>query len=132
MFSLEGKVAVVTGGGSGIGLAISKAFAQQGATVDILEVDEEAGECAVKEITEAGGTAASHVCDVTLPGKVKATFEEIINSRGRLDCLINNAGIAHVGNVLTTTEEDFDRVLSVNVKGVFNCLKAGVGHMQST
>ena len=103
MFSLEGKVAVVTGGGSGIGLAISKAFAQQGATVDILEVNKEAGECAVKDITEADGTAASHVCDVTLPDKVKATFEEIINSRGRLDCLINNAGIAHVGNVITTT-----------------------------
>ena len=132
MFSLEGKIAVVTGGGSGIGLAISKVFAQQGATIDILEVDEEAGEAAVKEIAEAGGTASSHVCDVTLPDKVKATFEEIINSRGQLDCLINNAGIAHVGNVLTTTVEDFDRVLSVNVKGVFNCLKAGVGHMQST
>ena len=131
MFSLEGKVAVVTGGGSGIGLAISKAFAQQGAIVDIIEMDEEAGESAVKDITEAGGTAASHACDVTLPDKVKATFEEIISSRGQLDCLINNAGIAHVGNVLTTTEGDFERVLSVNVKGVFNCLKAGVAHMQS-
>ena len=131
MFSLEGKVAVVTGGGSGIGLAISKAFAQQGATVDIIEVDEEAGESAVKNIAVSGGTAASRVCDVTLLDKVKATFEEIISSRGRLDCLVNNAGIAHVGNVLTTTEGDFERVLSVNVKGVFNCLKAGVAHMQS-
>ena len=132
MFSLEGKIAVVTGGGSGIGLAISKAFAQQGATVDILEVNEEAGEAVVEEIVVTGGTAATHVCDVTLPDKVKMTFDKIISSRGRIDCLINNAGIAHVGNVLTTTEEDFDRVLSVNVKGVFNCLKAGVGHMQST
>ena len=132
MFSLEGKIAVVTGGGSGIGLAISKAFAQQGATVDILEVNEEAGEAGVEEIAGTGGTASSHACDVTLPDKVKATFDKIISSRGRIDCLINNAGIAHVGNVLTTTEEDFDRVLSVNVKGVFNCLKAGVGHMQST
>ena len=131
MFSLESKIAVVTGGASGIGLAISKMFAQQGAIVDILEVDEEAGEAAVKEIAETGGTASSHVCDVTLPNKVRETFDKIISSRGKIDCLINNAGIAHVGNVITTTEEDFERVLSVNVKGVFNCLKAGVGHMQS-
>ena len=131
MFSLESKIAVVTGGGSGIGLAISKTFAQQGAIVDILEMDGETGEAAVKEITKTGSTASSHVCDVTQPDKVKETFDNIINSRGRLDCLINNAGIAHVGNVLTTKEEDFDRVFSVNVNGVFNCLKAGVGHMQS-
>ena len=130
MFSLEGKIAVVTGGGSGIGLAISKTFVQQGATVDILEVDEEAGETAVKEIAETGGTSSSHVCDVTQPDKVKETFDKIINSRGRLDCLINNAGVAHVGNVLNTSEDDFDRVLSVNVKGVYNCLKAGVTHMR--
>jgi 2-keto-3-deoxy-L-fuconate dehydrogenase len=132
VFSLKDKNAIVTGGGSGIGLAISKAFAKQGACVDILEVDAEAGMAAVQAITDAGGVVATHECDVTNQAEVKATFDAIVAERGRLDCLINNAGIAHVGNVLTTTEADFDRVLSVNVKGVYNCLQAGVGHMQST
>ena len=132
VFSLKGKNAIVTGGGSGIGLAISKMFAKQGACVDILEVNAETGMAAVQTITDAGGVVAVHECDVANQAEVKATFDSIVAGRGRLDCLINNAGIAHVGNVLTTTEEDFDRVLSVNVKGVYNCLQAGVGHMQST
>jgi NAD(P)-dependent dehydrogenase (short-subunit alcohol dehydrogenase family) len=132
VFSLKDKNAIVTGGGSGIGLAISKTFAKQGACVDILEVNAEAGAAAVQAINDAGGVAAVHACNVANQAEVKATFDAIVAERGRLDCLINNAGIAHVGNVLTTTEADFDRVLSVNVKGVYNCLQAGVGHMQST
>ena len=129
MFSLEGKNAVVTGGGSGIGLAISKVFAQQGAHVNILEVNAEAGEAAVQEITEAGGTATARTGDVTDQAGVKAVFDAMA-ADAPIDCLINNAGIAHVGNVLNTSEEDFDRVLSVNVKGVYNCLQAGVSHMK--
>jgi len=132
VFSLKDKNAIVTGGGSGIGLAISQAFAKQGACVDILEVDAGAGMAAVQAITDAGGLVAMHECDVTNQAEVKAKFDAIVAERGRLDCLINNAGIAHVGNVLTTTEADFDRVLSVNVKGVYNCLQAGVEHMQPT
>jgi len=132
VFSLKSKNAIVTGGGSGIGLAISKMFAKQGACVDILEVNAEVGEAAVQAITNAGGVVAVHHCDVSNQIEVKTTFDAIVSERGRLDCLINNAGIAHVGNVLTTSEADFDRVLSVNVKGVYNCLQAGVGHMQST
>ena len=129
MFSLEGKNAIVTGGGSGIGLGISKTFAQQGAHVDILEINIDAGESAAKDITEAGGSATSHACNVSNQSEVKAVFESIAGKHS-IDCLINNAGIAHVGNVLDTTEEDFDHVLSVNVKGVYNCLKAGVCHMK--
>ncbi len=131
VFSLKNKNAIVTGGGSGIGLAIAEAFARQGACVDILEVNAEAGAKAVESITTAGGKSAMHACDVTDQAAVKTTFEAIAEQRGRIDCLINNAGIAHVGNVLNTTEEDFDRVLRVNVKGVYNCLQAGVAHMQS-
>ncbi|SVB29220.1 uncharacterized protein METZ01_LOCUS182074, partial [marine metagenome] len=130
MFSLEGKNAIVTGGGSGIGLGISKTFAQQGAHVDILEININAGESAAKDITEAGGSATSHACNVSNQSEVKAVFEAIAGKHS-IDCLINNAGIAHVGNVLDTTEEDFDHVLSVNVKGVYNCLKAGVCHMKA-
>ena len=129
MFSLEGKNAVVTGGGSGIGLAISKAFAQQGAHVNILEVNSEAGEAAAQEINEAGGAATARTGDVTDQAGVKAVFDTIA-ADAPIDCLINNAGIAHVGNVLNTSEEDFDRVLGVNVKGVYNCLQAGVSHMK--
>ncbi len=132
VFSLKDKNAIVTGGGSGIGLAISTAFAKQGARVDILEINAEAGAAAVQVITDAGGVAAVHECNVANQAEVKATFDAIVTERGRLDCLINNAGIAHVGNVLTTSEEDFDRVFSVNVKGVYNCLQAGVAHMQGT
>jgi 2-keto-3-deoxy-L-fuconate dehydrogenase len=131
MFSLEGKNSIVTGGGSGIGRAIAEALATQGAVVDILEVDLDGAAETISAIEVAGGTAAAHECDVTDQAATLAVFEKIVGERERLDCLINNAGVAHVGNVLDTTEEDFDRVMGVNAKGVFNCLKAGVTHMQA-
>ena len=131
MFSLEGKNAIVTGGGSGIGRAIAGALATQGAVVDILEVDLDGGAETVSTIEIAGGTAAAHECDITSQAATLSVFEKIVGERGRLDCLVNNAGVAHVGNVLDTSEEDFDRVMSVNAKGVFNCLKAGVTHMRA-
>ncbi|MBR90198.1 MAG: short-chain dehydrogenase [Verrucomicrobiales bacterium] len=130
MFSLDGKNAVVTGAGSGIGRAIAKAFAGQGAVVDILDLDEEGGAETVAEIEAANGTAAAHRCDVTSQPETREVFGRVAGERGGIDCLVNNAGVAHVGNVLNTSEEDFDRVLSVNVKGVYNCLKAGVELMQ--
>lgn len=130
MFSLKGKNAIITGGGSGIGLAISKAFAKQGAHVSILEIDAKAGEKAAGEITGENGAAESYTCDVTQQTEVKEVFEKISKNHPT-DCLINNAGIAHVGNVLNTSEDDFDRILNVNVKGVYNCLQAGVCHMKS-
>ena len=119
MFSLKGKNAIVTGGGSGIGLSISKIFAKQGAHVSILEIDTEAAEKTVSEIEEDGGLAKHYTCDITRQTEVKEVFERI--SQGYpIDCLINNAGIAHVGNVLNTSEDDFDKIMSVNVKGVYN------------
>ena len=126
MFSLKSKSAVITGGGSGIGKAISLLFAQQGAHVHIIEVNNEAGASTVNEIKAAGGSALSHTCDVSKQQDVVALF----NSIGVIDILINNAGIAHVGNVENTDQDDFERVMNVNVKGAYNCLFAAVPLMK--
>src|SRR4051812_18915486 len=122
MFSLTEKTAVITGGGSGIGLAIAQLFARQGATVHIIELNAEAGAQAVAAIRQAGGTAHAHAADVGQQASVVSVFQAI----GRVDVLVNNAGIAHVGNVENTSEADFDRVYQVNVKGAYNCLFAAV------
>lgn len=129
MFKLENKVAIVTGGGSGIGRAISLLFARQGAKVYILELNEEAGHEVLNEIKNVGGTANVIACNVADQTAVKSSFDTIYQEEGSVDILINNAGIAHVGNVLTTSEEEFDKLYQVNVKGVYNCLKAGVDYM---
>lgn len=126
MFSLQNKKAVVTGGGSGIGKAIATLFAKQGAEVHIVELTEESAKDAVTEINAAGGKVFSHACNVANQQEVLATFEKI----GNINILINNAGIAHVGKVETTPEADFDRVMSVNVKGVYNCLYAAIPQLR--
>ena len=122
MFSLQNKIAVVTGGGSGIGKAISTLFAKQGATVHILELTEESSKIAVDEITAEGGKVFAHACNVANHDAVVATFEKI----GAINILVNNAGIAHIGKADTTPEADFDRIMNVNVKGVYNCLYAAI------
>lgn len=129
MFSLSGKTAIVTGAGSGIGRAIAIAFANQGAHVAVFEFDETAAKAVVDEIRTCAGSAEHRVCDVSNARQVEESVGAVCGGRGRLDILVNNAGIAHVGNVLNTTEEDLDRVYRVNVKGVANCCKAGVARM---
>lgn len=126
MFSLQNKKAVVTGGGSGIGKAIATLFAKQGAEVHIVELTQESAKEAVGEIRAAGGKVFSHACNVANQKEVLATFEKI----GNINILINNAGIAHIGKVETTPEADFDRVMSVNVKGVYNCLYAAIPQLR--
>jgi len=127
MFSLKGKTAVITGGGSGIGKAMSLLFAQQGALVHIIELDTKSAADTINEIEADGGKACQYACDVSKQEQVIAIFKEI----GTVDILINNAGIAHIGRADTTKEEDFDRVYSVNVKGVYNCLYAAIPLMKS-
>ncbi|MTV36981.1 SDR family NAD(P)-dependent oxidoreductase [Duganella radicis] len=122
MFELNNKTAIITGGGSGIGRAIALLFARSGASVHVLELSEEAGAGVVNEIRAAGGQATAHVCDVTRQADVRARFAAI----GAIDILINNAGIAHVGKADNTAEEDFDRVINVNVKGAYNCLHEAI------
>jgi 2-keto-3-deoxy-L-fuconate dehydrogenase len=127
MFSLKNKEAVITGGGSGIGKAISQLFAAQGARVHIIELNKEAAGQVAAEIKETKGDAIVWEADVTNRAQVK----QVLNKIGKIDILINNAGIAHVGNVENTTEADFDRVFNVNVKGTYNMLYAAVPIMKA-
>ena len=125
--SLAGRTAIVTGGGSGIGQAIVLLFASRGARVVILDLSADE---TVRLVTTAGGSATHIVCDVSSQVEVDAAFAHVASSLGALDVLVNSAGIAHVGSVEQTLEADFDRVYAVNVKGVYNCLRAGVRAMR--
>jgi 2-keto-3-deoxy-L-fuconate dehydrogenase len=129
VFKLSGKVAVITGGGSGIGQAISKLFGQQGAHVEVLDVDGRAAADTAAAIVAGGGRAAGVACDVSDAAAVTSAFEQIVTRTRRLDILINNAGIAHVGNIERTSEDDLDRLYRVNVKGVFLCTRAAMPAM---
>ncbi len=122
MFSLSGKTAIITGGGSGIGRAIATVFAKAGATVEILEMNEMAASETVAAILNDGGKAAYSLCDISKESETREVIEVIAGRNPAIDILVNNAGIAHIGNAISTSEEDFDRIYSVNVKGVRNCL----------
>jgi NAD(P)-dependent dehydrogenase (short-subunit alcohol dehydrogenase family) len=130
MFDLTGKTAIVTGGGSGIGRAIAVALASQGAAVCILDLNIALANEVVEEITNAGGVASFVPCDVSDADKVAKAFKEATNGQP-LDILINNAGIAHVGNIANTTPHDFDKIIAVNVKGVYNSARASISHMHT-
>lgn len=126
MFSLKNKKAIITGGGSGIGKAMAILFAKQDAEVHIIELSEESARSTIEEIKAANGDAYTHICNVAKQEEVVSAFNEI----GPHDILINNAGIAHIGKADTTSEEDFDRIVNVNVKGVYNCLFASIPLMK--
>lgn len=129
MFSLSGKTAVVTGGGSGIGQAIALAFAKQGAHVEILDLKQEDADATAQQIANTNGSAHASACDVGDGATVNGVFEDVLSRRGQIDILVNNAGIAHIGTALTTTEEDLDRLYRVNVKGVHHTTQAALKDM---
>ncbi len=128
-FRLDGKAAIITGGGSGIGQAIALRFANAGAAVHILDLDRAQAEAVAKDIAQTGGTAHVHECDVSNHVEVKRVLAPILD-HSRLDVLVNNAGIAHIGRLDNTPESDFDRIFRVNVKGAYNCMAAVIGHMK--
>ena len=129
-FSLKGKTALITGGGSGIGKAIATTFANQGAKILIFETDSNAAEQTVVEIQETGNDAEAHLVDVTEFDQIN-TLVQSIAEKDSIDVLVNNAGIAHIGTAESTAEVDFDRLYNVNVKGVFNCTKACISFMKN-
>ena len=129
-FRLDGRVAVVTGGGSGIGRAIARNFAAHGAVVRVVDVNLEDAEVTCQQIASKGGTASAHLCDVTDQSQVKAFLQQIFE-RERLSILVNNAGVSHIGTVESTKEEDFDRIVRVNIKSLYHCMQACVGHMKA-
>lgn len=130
MFNLTNKTTIVTGGGSGIGKAISSLFAEQGAFVYILDLDENAGKQTEAEINNLGNQSVYFHCDISVQSVVKSIVQQITSKHSSIDILINNAGIAHIGNAETTSEEDFDRLLRVNVKGAYNCLHEVIPFMK--
>jgi 2-keto-3-deoxy-L-fuconate dehydrogenase len=130
MYSLKNKTAVVTGGGSGIGKAICQIFAQQGALVYLLDVDEKRSVETVEQIKQAGGRAEFLFCPVDQEESVQKVIQTIVSGQVP-DILVNNAGIAHIGNIENTGSPDFEKLFSVNVKGVFHLLKACIPHMKA-
>ncbi|WP_080054880.1 SDR family NAD(P)-dependent oxidoreductase [Spirosoma aerolatum] len=129
MFSLQNKTALITGGASGIGLAISKTFAQAGASVHILDLNADQAEQAASEIRQDGGLVTSHAIDVSNQSQTVEVINQIAE-QGPIHILVNNAGVSHIGTVETTTEADFDRIFRINTKGVYNCLFATIPHMK--
>ena len=127
---LANKTAIVTGGGSGIGRAIAQRFAREGAFVHVLDVAEDGARTVVQEIEREGGRAAAHGCDVSVQSSVETLFKKLGSERP-LQILVNNAGVSHIGKLETTSEAEFDRIFSVNVKGIYNCMRAVVETMKN-
>ena len=128
MFQLNNKIALVTGGGSGIGKEVCKVLALQGAHVIVVDVNTDSAKATANEIISNGNSAEALTLDVTQHTQVTAAFEKL---KG-LDILINCAGISHIGSATSTSEADFEKVFQVNVKGVFHCLQAGVQAMKKS
>ena len=127
-FSLQNKTAIITGGGSGIGEAIAQTFANQDAKVFIIDQNLDAANKTVEKINKKGLSAKAYKCDVSNNKNVSNVINEI-SKTSTIDILINNAGIAHVGNIEACEEKDLDHLYEVNIKGVYNCTRAIIPFM---
>jgi 3-oxoacyl-[acyl-carrier protein] reductase len=121
---LAGKVSIVTGAARGIGLATALKFAREGALVALCDVDQAAVDGAVREVRQAGGEALGFVVDVTRPATIRAMVDAVMQKYGRIDVLVNNAGIVQDAQLLKMSDVQFDKVIDVNLKGTYNCTKA--------
>ncbi len=126
---LKDRIAVVTGGARGIGLETAKALSQAGAILVLADLDAGAAETSARIIADAGGTATGHGLDVTDPGAVTAFADRIAERHGRIDILVNSAGIARITPALDTSDDEWRLIMDVNVNGVFWCCRAFGRHM---
>jgi len=128
---LKDRVAVITGAARGIGKAIAFTFAREGARIALVDVERSRLEVSREEMEKGGAMAIALTCDITKSSEVQGIIDEVKKTFGRIDILVNNAGIIRRGTIETVTEEDWDRVIEVNLKGTFNCCKAVVETMKS-
>jgi len=132
MRKFDKKIAIVTGGGSGIGKAIAQSLAESGALVYIVDVQEDKGR-ETMELLQAQDMKVEFLqCDVSKQSQVGEIVNKIFSKEGRIDILINNAGVSHIGTAEDTNEEDFDRIYQINIKGVYNCLHEVIPSMKKT
>jgi 3-oxoacyl-[acyl-carrier protein] reductase len=126
---LKDRVAIITGAGQGIGQSAALRFAEEGAKVAVVDIVEAAAQAVASEITAAGGEALAITTNVAERASVSAMVERVLAQWGQIDILVNNAGILRDATLVKLTEENFDAVISVNLKGVFNCTQAVAPHM---
>ncbi len=129
-FRLDSKIAIITGGGSGIGASISRVFAKAGALVHILDLNSDNAAQVAQSIEQASGQAQHHKADVTNQTQMVEIAHQIASASGSIDILVNSAGISHIGKLDTTSETDFDKIYQVNVKGVYNAMYAVIPQMK--
>lgn len=122
-FQLTDKIAFITGAGSGIGHSIAQVYSEAGAKVWVADINEKNSNETVEMILSKGKKAAYCYCDVTNPETINDAVKQVLSEDQHIDILVNNAGVGHVGNILNTSESDFDRLMNVNVKGIYNVTK---------